>query len=458
LKNLKESIGRLSSKGSFTRNVAIMSSGAMINVVLSIGLTPIVTRLYSKEEWGIFTLFSSTVTTLSVLSTLLLPSGFVIPKFRMEFLSLLKICIVWLLSFISVLFILIILFKNFTLSILKVSDLGNVIYLVPLAVFLSGISNILVNWNVRAKLFAANATSNVASGVTIKAVQIVSKAIFDFSYLGLIFSNFFASFVQWIILFQRKSNKYLRYLPKISWSAMRSTLVKYRKYPIYLMPGNFINTFGRGLPVFFFTPVYGLEVTGAFGLAVSIIGIPYRVLGNSISPVFLQRANELYHSDSKKLEDFTRVFHGKMLLLGSIIFGIAFAFSDILFPIYLGKKWLLAGQMAQVLSVYLVVMLVTSPLQRIYRVVRKEQLSFYMHVVVLILRLVALFVGVKYTNPLVAVGLFAIANLIGYLIHLLIVYKILGLNSIKVLFKTLFMVAFVFSVIYAFRMILLSLI
>lgn len=433
-----------------------MSSGAMINVILSLGLTPIVTRLYSKEEWGVFTLFASTVTTLSVLSTLLLPSGFVIPKFKKEFLTLLKICLIWLIGFVVFILMVITLFKDIVLMYLKIEKLEAVIYLVPFAVFISGISNMLVNWNVREKLFSINASSNVASGVTIKSTQIISKSLFDFGYFGLIGSNFLASFIQGAILFQTTSIKYLKYLSSIGRDDMILILKKFKKYPIYLMPGNFINTLGRGLPVFFFAPVYGLEVTGAFGLAVSITGIPYNVLGNSISPVFLQRANELYQSDFTQLKNFTKVFHSKMLIAGSLIFGVSFAFSDIIFPLYLGEKWKLAGQMAQILSVYLVVMLVTSPLQRIYRVVRKEQLSFYMHIVVLVLRLVAIIIGIKYKNPLVAVGLFASANLVAYLIHTLIVYKILGLNSLKVFYKTIATIIIVFSSLYGIRVFFMS--
>jgi len=79
-------------KGSFRRNTLIMSSGAIVNILISFTLYPIITRLYNKEDFGNYGLIISVITILSLAGTALYPAGIVIPKFKKDYLALLKLC------------------------------------------------------------------------------------------------------------------------------------------------------------------------------------------------------------------------------------------------------------------------------------------------------------------------------------------------------------------------------
>jgi len=63
-------------KGSFRRNSLIMSSGAIVNIVVAFILTPIVTRLFSQEEFGIFYIYASIVAIASLVINGMYPHAF----------------------------------------------------------------------------------------------------------------------------------------------------------------------------------------------------------------------------------------------------------------------------------------------------------------------------------------------------------------------------------------------
>ncbi len=56
--------------GSFMRNVAIMLSGTASGPVISVLIMPVLTRLYTPEDFGVLTLFTSFLTVLVAMPTL----------------------------------------------------------------------------------------------------------------------------------------------------------------------------------------------------------------------------------------------------------------------------------------------------------------------------------------------------------------------------------------------------
>ena len=92
----KGTIGSLKVKGSLTQNFAWTSSTKLAASVLSIIITPILTRIYSPGDYGLFSVFSIIITNYLALSSLGYWEAMMIVKSKREFFQLfwLRICLV----------------------------------------------------------------------------------------------------------------------------------------------------------------------------------------------------------------------------------------------------------------------------------------------------------------------------------------------------------------------------
>jgi O-antigen/teichoic acid export membrane protein len=428
-----------------------MSSGAFLNVLISLGLYPIVTRLFAKEHFGGVGLFMAVVGVISLLGTSLYPSGLVIPKYRRDFYALVKLSLM-LMTFTVVLTIgFIYFFTDTFVSIFKLSTIRSLLPLIPLGIFLSCIRDISTNWNIRNKDFKKNAFSNVVSSGGLKATNIGYAFIFGPSALGLILSTIISIILAIFTLGIVKMRTGIKVLSRISFKESIAVGKKYKKYPLNLLPGNLINRYTSDLPIYLLTAYFSPAITGAFVLANSLMNIPVNVIGTSISSVFLQRANELFLRDPKELSYFAGQTNRKLLLVGAPVFGILFGFGDLIFTIGFGSEWTLAGQFAIILSTYFIFKLVSSPIARVFRIVGKEQYSLYVSIVLAIVRSLGILLGVQSGDSIKAILYFTIANVFGYFITYILVFKACNLPIIKTLIESLLIITLCFSLFFMIR-------
>lgn len=431
--------------GSFRRNALIMSSGAMVNVFISLILYPIVTRLFSKEDFGAYGLYVAIVSLIALAGTSLYPVGLVIPKLKREFYALLKLCLTLMTIFVALTGIVIVFFKPLFLYMFKAHPIKSWLYLIPIGVLLYCLRFIFINWNVREKLFKHNASSNVLFSASQKGLNIGYALSLGPSGIGLILSNLISVFVAIYTLGLRKMLRNIGILSRISWKETKEVGLKYKKYPLNLLPGNLINKYSGDLPIYLLTVYFNPALTGAFVLANQIMNIPLEVLGNSLSSVFFQKSNELYLHDPKEMSSFAERTNRKMLLIGVLAFGFLFGFGDIVFAIAFGKEWTVAGQMAAILSLYFIVKLISGPMARVFIVVGKEQYALYASIVLAVCRTIGIYFGVMTGDVMTAIWYFTIGNLIGYLYTTILVFKACNLPVIKLLLEVVIIILLGFS-------------
>jgi O-antigen/teichoic acid export membrane protein len=428
-----------------------MSSGAMVNILVSIIFYPVVTRLYSEEDFGNYGLLFSVITTLGLVATLLYPTGLVIPKFRKQFYSLLKLCFILTGLSTAVICLWILLFKQSFLFVFKLYNVEEYLFLIPIGVILVSLKTILLNVNVRKKLFKENAFSNVLAGSSLKFFNVLYALSITASSFGLLITHFVSIIIQVVTLGLNKMKLDIRAALRSDKSDLLKAAKEYKKYPLNLLPGNIINKYTSDLPILLLGVYFDAALAGAYVLANSILSIPLNVLGVSMSTVFLQKSNELHIYNPEKLASFTRKLNHKMALLGTLAFGFIFAFGDYAFYLAFGKKWLVAGSIASILSIYFIIKLVSGPLAVVFRSVGKEQYSLYASMVLGILRTAGLYLGFYYQSFTKAVLFFTIGSMIGYLFTLILVYKATNLPAFKIAFEIVCIVSIGFLMFYLLR-------
>lgn len=439
-------------KGSFKRNSGIMASGAMISTFVALGTMPIISRIFDKNDFGVYAVFVSASSLLGMVSTAFYPSSFVIPKFKAEFLNLLKASLLGLLITTFLVLIAILLLKDFLISTFNLGNIQGYLWLLPVGLIFSELFKIIQNWNVRNAKFGKNASSSVSMKLSERLLNVGTGVLYTPNPGSLVFSYLISLVVGISFLFQKRMIPELKLSLRMPLRKVLKSCKEYIKYPVFVLPANFINKFTSDLPLYFLALYFSSSITGGFSFALTLLNVPLRIIGTSLASVFYQKAAQIYIENPNSLTDFSLRLHTKMLVIGSIVFGVIFAFGEFLFSFVFGDEWALAGKFASLLSIFYIYRLISSPLSKVFSITRNEQYTLWINVILAIARTISIYFGVLTNDPLMAVLYFSIGNLIGYFITNLLVFYVLKANLVKIIFTDLLIIISSFAFFYYFNL------
>ena len=98
---------KLKAKNEFTRNVLTLMMGTTIAQAIPIAISPILTRIYSPKDFGLFALFMSITSFISVSATARYELAILLPKSEEEAINIVSLSMIFaiLISLISLLVI-----------------------------------------------------------------------------------------------------------------------------------------------------------------------------------------------------------------------------------------------------------------------------------------------------------------------------------------------------------------
>ncbi len=148
----------------------------------------------------------------------------------------------------------------------------------------------------------------------------------------------------------------------------------HKKFPMYALPADFINTGAGQLPLFFIVSQFGAEASGIYALTIRILGGPISLLGTAVLDVFKRNAAISYRDQRHCRDDFLRTFWllaslGVILAIGIILVAepaFAWAFGD---------TWRRAGVMAVWLMPMFALRFVASPLSYVFYIVGAQKVD-----------------------------------------------------------------------------------
>lgn len=409
----------------FVRNVFLLSSGVMINIGLNIFLTPVVTRLFDRADYGLASLFASIVNIVVLVGTFMYPTAIVLPAENETANRLAK------LSFVTLTGVVVISIVG-AMVITPFLDIDMQSYrywwlLLPVGLFIMTLDQTTSALNVRAKEFKRNVNSSVLSGTLNKGITIGYGALIGSSQFGIIL-GFLGGHLAGSILRLTKGVAQSFYG---SWNLrqLKEVAIRYLNYPRFILPGDFINRFSRDLPIYFFAAMEGLTLVGSYAFAVTMLTIPYNLIGTSVSPAFVQRAAELHKTSPHALGDFVLKINRTLLALGVVPFAILVVFGGELFAFVFSAEWREAGVFAGMLSIYFLFRLITSPMSSIFRVLEKERISFVFNIFLFVGRALVLVSVDNWWGPMNAILAFSIFSAVAYLILMIIIFRLVDRSS-----------------------------
>ncbi|MCT7976494.1 lipopolysaccharide biosynthesis protein [Laspinema olomoucense] len=431
----------LPKKNSFSKDVLKLVSGTVFAQALSIIVSPLLTRFYSPENFGLSALFSSITTIVAVGSCLRYELSIMLPDNDEEAANLLGLSL-GLVILTSTLSVPLIWFtKPLIVGWLSSEELGLYLGLVPLTVFFSGVFMALNYWNSRTKHFGRLSIARIVTSVTTVGTQLSG------GYMGyrtggvLIGAGVVGSALSSLVLGQqiwRDDGFKLRH--SISMGGMISGLKRHYRFPLYDLSASLFNNISWQLPAFLLSAFFSMTTVGYYALGFRIISLPMNLIGQSISQVFFQRASVAQHDCTlartvENTFNYLVKFSLFPILMLTLIGGN-------LFLVFFGNQWYEAGVYVQILGVWSFFWFISSPLSTVFTILEKQKKLFWIQLLIFTSRLLSLSLGGYMGDARVALSLFSISGIMVYGYLGILVFELSGISHKKfftIIFKNLFL-------------------
>lgn len=408
----------------YIRDVCTLIFGTGIAQLIPALISPILTRLYTPYDFGVYTVFISIAFIISPIVCACYEQAIILVGSDDELAKIVSLSSVVALI-ISLLFILAqLVFKNQFAFLLKNNPMGGWFYWLPLVVFMAGIFNILNYLLVYQKKFKTISQINIFRSAFASFFQVLF-GLLKVGPIGL-FSSQIGSFIVANFLFIKIVrpifSKFL--LQKQKLNTLWESAKRYRDFPMYSSSATLLNTFSFNAVNIFVGIVYTAKIVGLMALVTQIVGLPIALIASSFSRVFLQRASAERKKYGLAKESFLFTLKN-LVIISLIVFSVLFLFVTPLIKHLFGIVWVQAALYVKELIPFFAIRFISSVLSTVATVFEQQRLLLIVNIGIFTLIMLCFFVGwyfrIRFENFLL---IYSFVLAFWYLVGILFYYRV----------------------------------
>lgn len=406
--------------GSFARSVGVLTGGTAFAQGLALLALPLLTRLYSPEDFALLAVYVAIIGIATVVSCLRYNIAIPLPDDDADGMALLAVSLVAT-SLISALLAMPVLFAPAqTAAVLGQPGLATYLWMIPLGVFFASAYNALQYWASRRKRFSAVARTRMTQAIGSVTVQ-AGFGVAQVTPFGLLFGSMMAQGLGMGRLLRTMISRDREIAGCLSRNRFLKNLYDYKRYPTYSVPEALFNTAGVQLPVILIAAAAAPEA-GFLMLAMRAMGLPARLVGGSVAQVFIAEAPARLQDGT--LVAFTRTTMRTLLRTGAPPLVAVGALSPLLFPLVFGAEWAPAGWLVAWMTPWFVLQFVASPVSMVLHVSGRVGLAMGLQAFGFLLRLCVV-LSVSFVEPTWMAESYAVINGIFYLTYFAVIKLVL---------------------------------
>ncbi len=370
-------MNKINLKSDFFRSITVLMSGTIAAQVIGYLVSPVITRIYTPEEMGELGLYMRIVGFLSAVVTARFELSLLLPKHEGHAFLLYKLAIR--IMIITSLVMILFLFIYYLFTIDQNSDTIIFALIALSSTIMVALINLGTNWSIRNDKFKQislqrfiNSSSSNGLKVVFGYLSFGSTGLLVASLIGYILSSF--TYIRDYLFLATK--KYKNYSVK----KIRVLGMEHKQFPFVNLP-HVLTDLGRDVLVgTIIVGLYSKETFGYFSLSYTMLKLPLVVIGASIGQVLYQKCTKLVN-DNTPIYPFVKKAVLLLMSLSIVPFIIIFFFGEPLFVFVFGDQWATSGEYAQIMSVWLMMNFVISPLSGLPLILNRARDSFLVSVI-----------------------------------------------------------------------------
>lgn len=364
-------------KNDLIKNFLILITGTFLSQVLSVLVSPLLTRIYNVEYFGQLALF------LSILAVLISISN---GKYELVFFSIKLKAARYINLQLSILFTVMMSFFIFILLIFNIIfdfyKLEYIFLLLPFTVLFAGINQAFQYFFNQKGLYKAIALYKFFVAFFIVIIQLFLGFIFlQFQNIGLIIGvciGYFIGLIYFLKIYLK--NDKLDLLLKIDLKRVFFIFKKYKNTFHYSLPTAFINSISLNMIVFILGLLYSPVLLGLYFMATRIVNAPLSVFSSAYSNIFNEKISNSTSKQKLYINSFllnlsvSIIVLTPFLLYGEDIFGFIF-----------GDSWRESGYMIKVLAPLIILNFSVGSISGIFSIFLKNEIVFIWQIIYILI-------------------------------------------------------------------------
>jgi len=387
------------------QGVLKLIGGATFAQLLMVLASPVLSRLYSPTEMGIYSVLSAILAVVSIIASFRYELAIPLPKADDEAsaVAVLSSCVVMATAFFTT--VTVALWGRPIAFLLGIPAYAHYLWFIPIGVAIIGLYQVASYWAIRAKGFSVIAKTQCVQIIARLIVQLAGAAFGPITLLiGFITGQGLGSYK----LIRNTAIKGGFTTRGVTRREIISTAKRYAKFPLYSTWSALFNTSGMQLPPMLFSALFSPAIAGIYSLTHRVIALPVSLVGHAIAQVFLAHAPQAHREG--RLGDLVAGIQGKLALVAMPFVFFMVLLGPRLFGFVFGEEWARAGVFAQWMAPWIYFFFVTSPISHITTVLEKQAQGMALEALLVIVRVITLIAGTKLGSVEYTVALFSIGS------------------------------------------------
>ncbi|WP_337245968.1 oligosaccharide flippase family protein [Luteimonas sp. gir] len=379
---VKRVLGRLAEgdASQVFKGMLTLVAGAGAARLIGLASIPLLSRIYSPEDFGVLSIYAALIAILAPTLTLRYALAIPLPRHDSTALNIFRLSLALIFVNASLLTCVLCLFAPELLRLLSMESLVPWWWMIALGAAGSATYELLTMWAARRRSYRIIARTQFVQSAIGETVKI-TLGLMGAKPLGLLFGHMFAqaggitslarSFRQDIplgrLLAPRKGQ-------------LRKVAALYSDYPSFRLASQVLMIFAVQAPVMLMAAFYDAGSAGQLGLATMAVTLPANLLGESMAKAYYAEISAIGSKNPGRIRKLTFQVIKRLLVLSAPPTLVLFFSGPYLFPWILGPEWETAGTFISILSIYLVFQFIQKPVSYLMFVFKEQRSLLYLNI------------------------------------------------------------------------------
>ncbi|WP_375737991.1 lipopolysaccharide biosynthesis protein [Pseudomonas boanensis] len=402
----------------FLTGVLTLASATAAGQLILVLATPLLTRLYTPEEFGLLAVFMAVMAVVLVVSSLRYEFAIPLPRNAGSARQLLYLALAINLAMAVLSLLAVVLFRDDIARLVKAPQLSTYLWLLPLGILFAGTYKALSYWAIRNKDYPVIARTKIVQSLANVATQVLA-GLAGLGAFGLMLGQVVGQTAGAARLATGARLRGVFSLERLNSLRSRAMLRRHRHFPKYDAPAATVDVLSVQLPNLMLAGLFSPMVAGLYMLAERVLSAPMGLLGQAVGQVLFGSSRDAIQQGTlDRLAIRIIASLSAMILLPAIV---VFFWAGDLFAWIFGDVWREAGLYASWMILGLSVQFLYSPISMVLMATNGQKINLFIHLFMLLAKAGAVIFGYYLGSPLAAVIGFSVVGVVGYAGAILII-------------------------------------
>ncbi len=374
-------------------NLARLASGSIIAQAVVALSTPVLTRLFAPEAFGVAALFTAAYGLMIPLVTLKYDQAVVMPKAhnRARSIGAMVMMVAALIS--GMVGVGILVYFWFVPG-----SRQPVLWLLPVALWLGAAYTLIQQWSSRLADYTHYARGQVVGALVNVGICIGGALAFSARPLFIVLG--FTAGMGVALAYTTWGFRGWPYRARITgWARLMRQMKAYRNFPVLVLPTALVTVVGANGVPFILAQQYSLKELGEFAVANRVMVIPAAIVGGALAEAVRSEFAARQRTGEPVVPVFGKVF-APILGAAAVLFGAIYLAAPTALSLLFGRQYDAAGPIAQALALAAAAYFVCAPFAYVFAILRSPALGLLGQALLAFLPMGALFLGARWGLPL----------------------------------------------------------